>query len=66
MNIHDILTNLNAAPEPEPLGERPHIVYEMDVRHPNFDKKMMGIKKHVYWTTAAVLALLEKEQKQAK
>lgn len=60
MDIHSILTNANCVPEPEPLGERPHIVYASDVKHPHFDRKMEGIKRPVYWTTAAVMAVLEK------
>lgn len=58
--IDDTLATLAATPEPKPLGERPHIVYAKDVQNPVYMRKLRDITAPVYWTTAAVLALIEK------
>lgn len=59
-DIHTVLSNCACVPNPEPRGPDIHIVYEMDVRHPNFLDRIQGIKKPIYWTTPAVMALIEK------
>jgi hypothetical protein len=58
MDIHTILSNCMVVPHPE-AGEF-HLVYEVDVKHPRFMERIQGIKKPVYWTTPAVIALLNR------
>jgi hypothetical protein len=58
MNIHTILFNCMAVPHPE--AEEFHLVYEIDVKRPRFMERIQGIKKPVYWTTPAVMALLNR------
>jgi hypothetical protein len=59
-DIHTVLSNCSCVPNLEPRSPDIHIVYEMDVRHPHFLDRIQGIKKPIYWTTPAVMALIEK------
>lgn len=60
MTVEEILTLLSVTPEPEPPEEGPHIVYEKDVKNPSYMDSLRGITAPVYWTTPAVIAIIEK------
>lgn len=62
MNLQDILPILEDKPEPEPLGERPLIVYAHDIDDPRLEQRLGGTKLNVYFTAAAVHRLVEKIQ----